>query len=98
MHRLTARLAMLLLSCILLAACSPAPQGSKPAGADFVLQGPSGPVDSHDFRGKLMLVFFGYVHCPDVCPTSLAAMNEVLNGMTPEERAKIQPVLISVDP
>ena len=98
MHRLTARLVILFVSCILLAACSPAPQGGKPVGADFVLQGPSGPVDSHDFRGKLMLVFFGYVHCPDVCPTSLAAMNEVLNGMTPEERAKIQPVLISVDP
>ena len=50
------------------------------------------------YRGKLMLVFFGYVNCPDVCPTSLAAMNEVLNGMTPEERANIQPILISVDP
>ena len=98
MHRLTARLASLLLFCILLAACSPAPQGGKATGADFLLQGPSGPVDSHNFRGKLMLVFFGYVNCPDVCPTSLAAMNEVLSGMTPEERAKIQPILISVDP
>lgn len=98
MHRLTARLASLLLSCILLAACSPVPQGGKPVGADFVLQGPTGPVDSHNFRGKLMLVSFGYVNCPDVCPTSLAAMNEVLSGMTPEERAKIQPILISVDP
>ena len=98
MHRLTIKLISLLLSCVLLAACSPAPQSGKPAGADFLLQGPSGPVDSHDFRGKLMLVFFGYVNCPDVCPTSLAAMNEVLNGMTPEERANIQPILISVDP
>jgi len=98
MHRLTGRLVLLLLSGALLAACSQAPQGGKPAGADFVLQGPAGPVDSHKFRGKLMLVFFGYVHCPDVCPTSLTAMNEVLNGMTPEERARIQPILISVDP
>lgn len=98
MHRLTARLVLLLLSCVLLAACSPAPQSGRPAGADFVLQGPAGPVDSRNFRGKLMLVFFGYVHCPDVCPTSLAAMNEVLTGMTPEERGRIQPILISVDP
>ena len=98
MHRLTTLLISLLLSCALLAACSPAPQSGRPAGADFLLQGTAGPVDSHDFRGKLMLVFFGYVHCPDVCPTSLAAMNEVLNGMTPEERANIQPILISVDP
>ena len=91
MHRLTTKLILFLLSCALLAACSPAPQGGKATGADFLLQGPSGPVDSHNFRGKLMLVFFGYVNCPDVCPTSLAAMNEVLSGMTPEERAKIQP-------
>ena len=98
MHRLTTKLVSLLVSCVLLAACSPAPQGVKAAGADFLLQGPAGAVDSHDFRGKLMLVFFGYVNCPDVCPTSLAAMNEVLSGMTPEERAKIQPLLISVDP
>jgi len=98
MHRLTTKLISLLLSCVLLAACSPAPQSGRPAGADFLLQGPAGAVDSHDFRGKLMLVFFGYVNCPDVCPTSLAAMNEVMSGMTPEERAKIQPLLISVDP
>ena len=98
MHRLTTKLVSFFLSCVLLGACSPAPQGGKPAGADFLLQGPSGTVDSHAFRGKLMLVFFGYVNCPDVCPTSLAAMNEVLSGMTPDERAKIQPVLISVDP
>jgi protein SCO1/2 len=98
MHRLTTKLVSFFLSCVLLGACSPAPQGGKPAGADFLLQGPAGTVDSNAFRGKLMLVFFGYVNCPDVCPTSLAAMNEVLNGMTPEERAKIQPLLISVDP
>ena len=98
MYRLTAKLVFLLVSSILLAACSPAPQSGKPAGADFVLQGPNGTVDSKNYRGKLMLVFFGYVHCPDVCPTSLATMNEVLNGMTPEERANIQPILISVDP
>ncbi len=98
MHRLSAKLVFLLISSILLTACSPAPQSGRPAGADFVLQGPNGTVDSKNYRGKLMLVFFGYVNCPDVCPTSLAAMNEVLNGMTPEERANIQPILISVDP
>ena len=98
MYRLSAKLVFLLISSILLTACSPAPQSGRPAGADFVLQGPNGTVDSKNYRGKLMLVFFGYVNCPDVCPTSLAAMNEVLNGMTPEERANIQPILISVDP
>mgnify|MGYP001037856309 FL=1 len=98
MYRLSPKLVFLLISSILLAACSPAPQSGRPAGADFVLQGPNGTVDSKNYRGRVMLVLFGYVYCPDVCPTSLAAMNEVLNGMTPEERANIQPILISVDP
>ncbi len=88
------------LLCGTLTACAPEPASrpGRPTGADFILQGPAGVVDSKVFRGKVVLLFFGYVNCPDVCPTSLAAMNEVLNGMTPEERARIRPILVSVDP
>ena len=88
------------LLCGTLAACTPEPASrpGRPTGDDFILQGPAGVVDSKAFRGKVVLLFFGYVNCPDVCPTSLVAMNEVLNGMTPEERARIQPILVSVDP
>ncbi|MBW7902876.1 MAG: SCO family protein [Rhodocyclaceae bacterium] len=84
----------------LLAACSPAPEpvGGAPAGGDFILHGPQGPVDSRALRGKLLLVYFGYVNCPDVCPASLAVMNQVLNAMPEERRQRIQPILISVDP
>ena len=100
-HRLRGLAAVLVLS--LLSACSDSGMGervlaARPPGGDFVLQSAAGPLDTKALRGKVLLVYFGYVNCPDVCPASMAAMNEVLNGMTPKERAKIQPVLISVDP
>ena len=50
-----------------------------------------------DFRGKYMLVFFGYTFCPDVCPTTLAVMSAALDKMGPGAD-RIVPVFISVDP
>jgi protein SCO1 len=51
-----------------------------------------------DFRGRLVAVFFGYTHCPDVCPTTLSDFALALNGMAPEEAAKVQVLFVSVDP
>jgi protein SCO1/2 len=45
---------------------------AKPAGGNFTLQGPQGPVTLADYRGKVVVLYFGYTYCPDVCPTSLA--------------------------
>lgn len=50
-----------------------------------------------DFRGKYMLVFFGYTFCPDICPTTLAVMAAALDMMGPTAD-RIVPILISVDP
>src|SRR5512134_1576332 len=50
-----------------------------------------------DFRGKYMLIFFGYTNCPDVCPTTLAVEAEAL-GKLGERANQIVPILISVDP
>jgi protein SCO1/2 len=50
-----------------------------------------------DFRGKYMLIFFGYTNCPDVCPTTLAVESEAL-AMIGERASRIVPILISVDP
>lgn len=50
-----------------------------------------------DFRGKYMLVFFGYTFCPDICPTTLAVMAAALDMMGPGAD-RIVPILISVDP
>jgi protein SCO1/2 len=45
----------------------------RPPGGDFVLQSTAGPLDTKALRGKVLLVYFGYVNCPDVCPVSIAA-------------------------
>jgi protein SCO1 len=50
-----------------------------------------------DFRGKYMLIFFGYTFCPDVCPTTLAVEAEALD-MIGERAAKVVPIFITVDP
>lgn len=70
----------------------------KPAGGDFTLQASSGPVSLKDYRGKVVLVYFGYTYCPDVCPTSLSLMAQALSSLTPAERRRVQGIFISVDP
>jgi protein SCO1/2 len=50
-----------------------------------------------EFKGKLVLVFFGYTQCPDVCPTTLAELAEVRKALGPDG-ARVQPVFVSVDP
>ncbi len=50
------------------------------------------------FKGKLVVLFFGYTHCPDVCPTTLSDMAEALKLLRPEEAAKVQILFVTVDP
>ncbi|SFH60286.1 SCO family protein [Modicisalibacter xianhensis] len=47
---------------------------------------------------QLAVVFFGYTHCPDVCPMSLSVMRQALARLDPETRQRVVPLLISVDP
>lgn len=70
--------------------------------ADFTLQtggkkGAVKTVTSKELRGKYLLVYFGFTHCPDICPTTLLLMNNAINQMG-DKAGKIQPVFISVDP
>lgn len=69
-----------------------------PTGADFVLQSADGPVDSKALRGKVLLVYFGYANCPDICPASLAAGGQALKALSGEERSRVKLIMISVDP
>jgi len=86
------------LAAALLAGCQPGRDPKLPAGADFVLQTADGPLDSKILRGKVLLVYFGYTNCPDVCPASLAAGGNAVKALSPEERKKVRLVMISVDP
>ncbi len=50
-----------------------------------------------DFAGRWMLVFFGFANCPDVCPTTLAEVAAVMDGLGPNAE-RVQPLFISIDP
>ncbi len=76
----------------------PIPRAAIAAGGDFTLQSAAGPVSLKDYRGKLVLIYFGYTFCPDICPTSLAATAEGLKLLTPEELGKVAMIFVSVDP
>jgi len=90
----------------LLGACSPEPKAAFKAvdisGADyardFQLPDTEGKVRAlGDFKGKAVIVFFGYTQCPDACPTTLAEIAAAKKLLGPDG-ARVQPVLISIDP
>lgn len=67
-------------------------------GGDFTLTGPAGTAISlQDYRGKVVLLYFGYTTCPDACPLTLGEMKQVLH-LLGEKRPQVQPLFISFDP
>jgi len=93
-----------------LSACDIKPSGSAAApfngvditGAEyarsFALTDHAGqPRTLADFKGKVVMVFFGYTQCPDVCPTTMAELAEVKHALGPDG-ARVQGVFITVDP
>jgi protein SCO1/2 len=54
-------------------------------------------VTDADFRGKLLLVFFGFTHCPDICPTTLFEVSEILNRLGADAE-KANAIFVTVDP
>jgi protein SCO1/2 len=72
--------------------------GRGSVGGPFTLTDASGkPRSDSDFRGKLMIVYFGYTFCPDVCPADLMAITQALDALGPLADG-VQPVFITVDP
>ena len=72
--------------------------GQADVGGPFQLTDQSGKrVSDKDFRGRYMLIYFGYSFCPDVCPTTLAVMAQALDKLGPEAR-RVTPVFITIDP
>jgi len=67
-------------------------------GGPFQLTDSTGqPVTEKSLQGRPSLIFFGFTHCPDVCPTSLFEMSEVLRALGPDA-ARVNAYFISVDP
>ena len=69
-----------------------------PTGGEFSLQSADGPVTLNDYRNKVVVLYFGYTFCPDICPTSLSLLSVTLNELTAEELQQVQAVFVSVDP
>jgi protein SCO1 len=72
--------------------------GSSAVGGPFKLTDQDGKVITDtDYKGKPFLVFFGYTHCPDVCPTTLFDLSEVMRALGPDAN-RTAGLFISVDP
>ena len=67
--------------------------------ADFELTDHQGKIRTdEDFAGRWLLVFFGFSHCPDICPTTLAEVAAVMDGLATSKAEQVQPLFISIDP
>ena len=65
---------------------------------DFALKDQDGkPRSLADFKGKAVVIFFGYTHCPDVCPTTMAEMAEVMKQLGPDAD-RVQVLFVTLDP
>ena len=65
---------------------------------EFTLTDTSGQtVDASAYRGKVTLLFFGYTHCPDVCPTTLARISQAINKLGPQADS-VRALFVTVDP
>lgn len=90
-----------------LAACQPAPQSPTFQAAnitgvdfarDFRLTDHNGQVRTlADFKGKVVAIFFGYTHCPDVCPTTLSDFAAALQQLGPQAD-RVQVIFVTLDP
>ena len=67
-------------------------------GGDFTLKSAEGPLSLKDLRGKVVLLFFGYTSCADVCPISLATIAYTFSKLTRVELKRIRSLFISLDP
>ncbi|WP_019556124.1 SCO family protein [Thiomicrorhabdus arctica] len=70
----------------------------KPSGGDFQLTSSEGQHRLSDYKGKLVLIYFGYTFCPDICPTDLGNLSMAYQGLTQTEKDNLQILFISVDP
>jgi protein SCO1 len=97
--------ALLVAVAFALAACSaggPSFQASDITGSsfgrDFELKDPQGNTRRlADFKGKAVVIFFGYTQCPDVCPTTLAALAEAMKRLG-SEADRVQVLFVTIDP
>lgn len=67
-------------------------------GGDFTLVSADGEINLSDYKGEIVLVYFGFMSCPDVCPTSMGVMGTAINQLSAADQQKVRGLFISVDP
>ena len=65
---------------------------------EFNMDSIDGKISLSDYNGKYKLIYFGYMYCPDICPTSLSIIASALNSLPKKQANKFQVIFISVDP
>jgi len=94
-----AGVASIVLVIVLVSGRDPVPSaGASAIGGPFSLTDQNGrTVTDQDLRGRPFLVFFGFTHCPDVCPTALFEISEVLAKLGPDAQ-KVSALFVTIDP
>jgi protein SCO1/2 len=73
--------------------------GNTQFGSDFSLPDTSGKIRTlADYKGKVVVLFFGYTHCPDVCPTTMAELSQALEQLGQTDAKRVQVLFVTVDP
>ncbi len=74
-------------------------QGDAPAPAlEGLVRADGSSVDLADYEGDVLMVFFGYANCPDVCPTTMATAAQAMDSLSAEDRDRTRLLMVSVDP
>jgi protein SCO1/2 len=75
-----------------------APDGLSVGGPFALTDGQGHRVTSATYQGQWRLMYFGYTHCPDACPTTLSKLGAALDKLPPPDRARIRVLFVTVDP
>ena len=97
--------AALIVTLIFATGCGPATHADAtdiagvmpPLAFSMIRANDSGRVDAADYRGKTVLLYFGYTHCPDICPTTLTNIATALRALGPAAQ-RVRVLFVSVDP
>lgn len=74
------------------------PRSLAELGGDFTLSSINGDVSLSDHQGKVVVMYFGFLSCPEVCPASLGVIQTAFNRLPAEQVEQTQAILVSVDP
>jgi len=70
---------------------------ATPVGGDFTVEIQNGDLTLKDLRGKVVVLYFGYTQCPDICPTELSSVAQVLRSLD-DKADQVKALFISIDP